>query len=248
MKNITKLVMLLIMVATLMVALVSCEQEPKVKYVDKKADSTAPAKVTNLAATPKDTQVLLTWTDAEDEDVYGYEVSYIQTSAENSSRVVLAKLEAKTIVVSPGTGGCYVTGLTNDTEYTFTVKTVDTSGNKSEGATVTGKPVEATADTMKINLSQSEPGHSVTVTAIVDTTSTVRKVVYKKNGSLNAKSLLDSNDAIAATVDPDNNKKWTFTIEAEDETANGYYTVAALDALGREEAAQIYISNIDFTP
>ena len=43
---------------------------------DKKADESAPAAVINLTATAKDSRVLLTWTDATDGDVYGYEVSY----------------------------------------------------------------------------------------------------------------------------------------------------------------------------
>ena len=242
------------LVMAFITGLTSCQQEveTKTEYVDKKADSTAPAKVTNLTATPKDTQVLLTWTDVEDEDVYGYEVSYIQTPAENSSRVVLAKLEAKTIIVSPGTGGCYVTGLTNDTDYTFTVKTVDTSGNKSEGATVTGKPVEA--NTMWISLSaSSKPTHSLTVFVDIGSANTVKKVVYKKNGSINARELLYDYEAKTATEDPDDNKKWSFTIEAADDNKdeniwNGIYTVAALDSAGREETEQITIRQFDFTP
>ena len=38
-----------------------------------------------------------------------------------------------------------------------------------------------------------------------------------------------------------------FEIKATDETANGTYTVAAIDSDGREETAQIAISNFDFT-
>lgn len=105
------------------------------KEVDKIGDEIAPANVTNLKATAKDSCVLLTWTEATDKDVYGYEVSYNGTSSIN--RAVLPALDSKTMIVGNGTGGCYVSGLTNGAEYTFTVKTVDTSGNKSTGVNIT---------------------------------------------------------------------------------------------------------------
>ena len=42
------------------------DTETKIEYVDKKADETAPANVTELTATPKDSRILLTWKDATD--------------------------------------------------------------------------------------------------------------------------------------------------------------------------------------
>lgn len=88
----------------------------------------------------------------------------------------------------------------------------------------------------------------VTVTANITTADKVKKVVWKKNGSLIAKTLLADAEATAATVS-DDNAKWTFDITATDETANGTsYTVAAIDESGREEAEQITIDNFDFTP
>ena len=230
--------------------------------VDKKADEVAPAKVTNLKATAKDGRVLLTWTEAADEDVYGYEVSYNGTSPIN--RVVLPVLDSTSMMVGKGSGGCYVSGLTNGTAYTFTVKTVDTSGNKSEGVTVTATPVANSAGAggvMQIALTASVPqgningvtyaenksNTKVTVTENITTGSNVTKVVWKKNGSVIAKTLLADTEAGKATATSDNSK-WTFDIVAEDETANGTYTVAAIDEAGREEAEQIMIDNFDFTP
>ena len=86
----------------------------------------------------------------------------------------------------------------------------------------------------------------VTVTAKITTASKVKKVVWKKDGSINAKTLLADEDAAEATVS-DNNAVWTFDITATDESANGTYTVAAIDEAGREEAEQITIDNFDFT-
>ena len=87
----------------------------------------------------------------------------------------------------------------------------------------------------------------VTITANITTAGKVKKVVWKKNGSLIAKTLLADTEAAAATVS-DDNAKWTFDITATDESANGTsYTVAAIDEFGREEAEQITIDNFDFT-
>ena len=232
----------------------SCKSE--IVYVDTKADETAPANVTELTAQAKDSRILLTWQDAADSDVYGYEVIYSGTKPIN--RVVLPAIDTTSMLVPPKAEGTYINGLTNGTEYTFTVKTVDTSGNKSEGVTVKGTPVAIDAgETLKIALTATVPQENgyignksntkVTVTANITTASKVKKVVWKKNGSLIAKTLLADENAAAATATEDN-AVWTFDIEAEDESANGTYTVAAIDEAGREEAEQITIDNFDFTP
>ena len=228
----------------------------KIVEVDKKADETAPSSVTNLTATAKDSRVLLTWTDAADSDIYGYEVSYSGSKAIN--RVVLPALDSASMMVPQGAGGTYISGLTNGTEYTFTVKTVDTSGNKSEDVTVKATPVaEDASEAMQIALTVSVPQENgytgnksntkVTVTANITTASNVKQVVWKKDGSLSAKTLLSDTDATAVTVS-DDNAKWTFDVTATDESANGTYTVAAIDEAGREETEQITIDNFDFTP
>ena len=241
--------------ATVM-ALAAFGCKTKIEYVDKKADETAPASVTELTATPKDNRILLTWQDAADRDVYGYEVSYSGTKPIN--RVVLPALDTTSMMVSPKAGGTYINGLTNGTEYTFTVKTVDTSGNKSEGVTVKGTPVAVDAgETLKIALTAFVPQENgytgnksntkVIVKANITTASNVKKVVWKKDGSLSAKTLLADENAAAATESADN-AVWTFDITAQDESANGTYTVAAIDEAGREETEQITIDNFDFTP
>ena len=260
MKCLSKIVSLGLAVA-LTVSFASCKTDVEKQYVfvekevDKKADEIAPANVTELTAQPKDSRVLLTWTDAEDEDVYGYEVTYSGTNPIN--RVVLPALDSKTMMAGEGAGGCYVSGLENGTEYTFIVKTVDTSGNKSEGVTVKATPAAVDAgETMKIALTAAVPKENgytgnksntkVTVTANITTASKVKKVVWKKYGSINAKTLLADEYAAEATVTEDN-AVWTFDITAANERANGTYTVAAIDEAGREEAEQITIDNFDFT-
>lgn len=118
------------------------------------------------------------------------------------------------------------------------------------------KTVEKAGETMKIALTAAVPQENgytgnksntkVTVTANITTASSVKKVVWKKYGSINAKTLLADEYAAEATVTEDN-AVWTFDITADDESANGTYTVAAIDESGREEAEQIKIYNFDFT-
>ena len=219
------------------------------QYVDQKADEVAPSNVTNLAASARDGRILLTWTDATDSDVYGYEVTYSGTSAIN--RVVLPALNSKSMMAPQGAGGCYVGGLTNGTTYTFTIKTVDTSGNKSAGVTASATPFAPPAGAalqIALSVPAARSNTSVTVTANITSASSIKKVVYKKNGSVVAKTLLADTSAIVANEDTDDNSKWTFTISATDETVNGIYTIAAIDNDGREETEQITINNFDFTP
>lgn len=211
-------------------------------------DTTAPADVTEPVAAAKDSSVVLTWKDATDEDIFGYLVSW---KAESQGRALVA-LEKDSLIAAKGQQGCVVTGLTNGTKYTFTVKTMDTSGNTSGGVTVDATPVVVDSkETMKIALSvpEAKSNTSVTVTVNVETAAEkIVDVVYKKDGSVNAATLLAAADAKKAEQNSLDNKKWTFEITAADETANGTYTVAALDSDGREEIAQITIDNFDFTP
>ncbi len=116
---------------------------------------------------------------------------------------------------------------------------------------------ENAGETLKIALTAAVPQENgytgnksntkVTVTANITTASKVKKVVWKKDGSLIAKTLLADENAADATKTEDN-AVWTFDITAQDESANGGYTLAAIDEAGREEAEQITIDNFDFTP
>lgn len=219
-------------------------------------DTTAPANVTELSATARDSRVLLTWTDATDDDIFGYEVSYSGTNTINRA---VSAMEKSTLFVAQGAGGTYVSGLENETEYTFTVKTMDTSGNKSEGAAVKATPsAPDKSDPLRISLSAAVPTKNAytdnytgnrsntTITVYVDITSanTVKKVVYSPNyGIVNARYLLSAERTEKAEKVGSDDKKWTFVISAADETANCTYTVAAIDEAGREDAMYIWIGN-----
>lgn len=86
-------------------------------------DTTPPAKVTNLRVTPGNGLVTLNWTDPTDGDFNKVEITVIPQG---------------TTVMEVGKGGqtAVITGLTNGTEYNFSIRTVDINGNASVGVAV----------------------------------------------------------------------------------------------------------------
>lgn len=211
------------------------------------SDMSPPEEVTGLQSVATAGRIGLSWNDPKDEDLFGIEITYKESSAMTRS---LAKMEEKSVFAAPGLQYIEVPNLANGTEYTFTVKTMDTSGNKSSGVTVKATPVAVDSkEPLKIDLSvpPEKSNKAITITANITTAAQiVDKVVYKKDGSEVASKLLADSSALPAEKGS-TDRTWTFEITATDETANGTYTVAAIDSDGREETAQIAISNFDFT-
>ena len=211
------------------------------------SDMSPPAEVSGLKSVATAGRIGLIWNDPKDEDLFGIEITYKESSAMTRS---LAKMEEKSVFAAPGLQYIEVPNLANGTEYTFTVKTMDTSGNKSAGVTVKATPVAVDSkEPLKIDLSvpPEKSNTAITITANIATAAqSVDRVVYKKDGSEVASKLLADSSAIPAKKGS-TDRTWTFEIKAADETANGTYTVAAIDSDGREETAQIAISNFDFT-
>ncbi len=211
------------------------------------SDMSPPAEVAGLKSVATAGRIGLIWNDPKDEDLFGIEITYKESSAMTRS---LAKMEEKSVFAAPGLQYIEVPNLANGTEYTFTVKTMDTSGNKGSGVTVKATPVAVDSkEPLKIDLSvpPEKSNKAITITANITTAAQiVDRVVYKKDGSEVASKLLADSSAIPA-VKGSTDRTWTFEIKATDETANGTYTVAAIDSDGREETAQIAISNFDFT-
>jgi chitin-binding protein len=99
-----------------------------------------PVNPTGLTGTVGEGSVGLNWVDDTNIDIASVEVSM---SPNVGGPFTVAKgVQAKTI-----------TGLTDGTAYTFTVKTVDGAGNKSTGATITQTPTDVTppADVTRLN-------------------------------------------------------------------------------------------------
>ncbi|MBQ5646319.1 MAG: hypothetical protein IIV07_04555, partial [Treponema sp.] len=89
-------------------------------------------------------------------------------------------MEANSMMVAPGAKGCYISNLTNGTEYAFTVKSVDTSGNKSAGVTKTITPsiIEKSALQIALEPNTTERTNQdvvITVNATTDSASKLKK-------------------------------------------------------------------------
>ncbi|MCK9171785.1 MAG: fibronectin type III domain-containing protein, partial [Treponema sp.] len=102
----------------------------------------APDNVTSFAAATGDGQIKLSWTNPSDSDFSKAVVTWT-TTADTSTQVGTEDVSG-----TAGAAGTYtVTGLTNGTSYTFTVKAFDTSNNASSGVTVTQYPMYGLTET-----------------------------------------------------------------------------------------------------
>lgn len=234
MKKLSKIAMSFIFIASIIFSAVGCK--PEVEPTDT-SDKTAPAEVTNLKAEQKGLAVLLTWTDASDSDIFGYEVSY---SGEKPIDRAVSKMEANTLFVSPGNEGILISNLENAKSYTFTVKSMDTNGNKSNGVTtesVTISLSEKQPLEIKTALSTKELTNqniAVNVSIATDGESSVKKISYQKGFFYKVDEVLESGTDITEEK----------SFEASE---NGEYTIAASDTDGRREITWITVSNIDKT-
>ena len=236
MKKYYKWITAFLLVVSVFFGMTSCQPETEIKYVEveEKDDEVAPSDVTELTATNKDSSVLLTWTDATDEDIYGYEVTWNNNAPINRS----AAMEANSMMVAPGAKGCYISNLTNGTEYAFTVKSVDTSGNKSAGVTKTITPSIIEKSALQIALKPNTTKRTnqnvvITENATTDSASKIKKITYVKGTESKIDTVLAGKNIT----------------EAKEITAieNATFTVAVTDTAGRRELAFVTVNNIDKT-
>ena len=91
-------------------------------------DTTPPAEVTDLTAQAGSGKISLSWKNPGDDDLYQVEITAHPAHGSLKNAIYLA--------AEKGKNGSYTAeGLTNGTAYTFTVKTIDKSLNKSAGKT-----------------------------------------------------------------------------------------------------------------
>ena len=102
------------------------------------SDKTPPEEVTNLKLKVADGIAKLTWTDSVSDDVFGYEISYESNKIVYASRSTFSAMAENTVFVSPKTQK-YEFEVETGKEYSFTIKAVDTSGNKTNGITKSSK-------------------------------------------------------------------------------------------------------------
>ncbi|UTD01954.1 hypothetical protein HRI97_02185 [Treponema socranskii subsp. buccale] len=107
--------------------LAGCQQNAETPAQPPK-DTTAPAEVANFTATPGSASVvILSWKNPADDDLYQVEITANPAHGSLKNAIYLAAEKGKDVSYSAD-------GLRADTNYIFTVKTVDTSLNKSAGA------------------------------------------------------------------------------------------------------------------
>ena len=209
--------------------LAGCQQNAETPAQPPK-DTRAPAEVANFTATPGSASIInLSWKNPADDDLYQVEITAHPAHGSLKYAIYLAAEKGENVSYSAD-------GLSADTEYTFTLKTIDKSLNKSAGVSKTARTQSASVPgaPMTITLTQSPAtptNGNVTVTV---TSSTSIQSAKWSQGVKTVDEVLASGTAISGG---------SFTV-----SDNGTYTVAVVDNDGRREIKTITIGNIDKTP
>ena len=192
-------------------------------------DRTPPAEVTDLQAVAGNGKVSLTWKNPADEDLYQVEISASPAEGTLKNPVYVA-------AAKDAAGSFIAEGLKAGTAYTFTLKTIDKSLNKSEGVQSEAQQTQAGGTLMSITLTQSPLKETKTrgnVTVTVYSSTSIKEAKWLK-GAKSAKEVFASGTAIAGS---------SFEV-----SENGMYSVGVQDNDGRREVETIEIKNIDRTP
>ena len=193
-------------------------------------DTTAPAEVANFTAVAGSASVInLSWKNPADDDLYQVEITASPAAGSLKYAIYLAAEKGKVVSYSAD-------GLSADTEYTFTIKTIDKSFNKSAGAVKTARTQTASVPgaPMVITLTQSPATPTNRNVTVMLTSSTSVKTAKWSPGIKTVDEVLASGTLISGG---------SFTV-----SDNGTYTVAVMDNDGRREIKTITVNNIDKTP
>jgi chitodextrinase len=137
-------------------------------------DTTAPNDVTGLSAgTATVNSIPVGWTLSSSSDVANYEVAY---SSDSGSTWTVASA-----LVNNSSTSYTLTGLTSGTTYTIRVVAIDTSGNRSTGASIT----KATASnvTYTVSATPSSGTYNTTQNVVLSVNPTGAIIYYTTNGS-----------------------------------------------------------------
>ena len=132
-----------------------------------------PAAPTGLAAAAGNGQVVLTWTNPDDATITGYELRHGKTGARGStSWSAIANSDADTITHT-------VTGLDNDSEYSFQLRAKNSAGESTATAWVTATPFNPKTITLEVTAIDSSPSTSTSISegntgSTTDVTVTIR--------------------------------------------------------------------------
>ena len=209
--------------------LAGCQQNAETPAQPPK-DTTAPAEVANFTATPGSASVIiLSWKNPADDDLYQVEITALPAHGSLKTAIYLAAEKGKVVSYSAD-------GLSADTEYTFTVKTVDKSLNKSAGLSKTARTQTASVPgaPMVVTLTQSPATPTNGAVTVSVSSSTSVKTAKWAAGIKTVDEVLTGGTLISGG---------SFTV-----SVNGTYTVAVMDTDGRREIKTITVNNIDKTP
>ena len=205
------------------------------------ADTTPPAEATSLAFSAKHKRIELTWLNPTDTDFYATAITFTPEATGVSQPIVVQ-----------GTAGATcnktIENLENGIEYTFTLKSIDSSNNKSSGKTISASPVESVLRLTTVlpndsgNIIFTKDSAPIRVT--VASSNTITKAVWKK-GQQNilptATGLL--NDASATSFVINSMQTVNFDV-----TENGVYDFAVQNDEGICDIKQVEVKTIDNTP
>ena len=193
------------------------------------SDTTPPAEVTALTAQAGSGKIALSWKNPADDDLYQVEITANPAHGSLKYAVCLAAEKGKDVTYT-------AESLSADTEYTFTLKTIDKSLNKSAGVSKTARTqtVSLPGAPMVITLTQSPATPTNGAVTVTLTSSTSVKTAKWSPGIKTVDDVLTGGTLISGG---------SFTV-----SENGAYTVAVMDTDGRREIKTITIGNIDKTP
>ena len=211
--------------------LAGCQQNVETPApVQPTKDTTAPAEVANFTAVAGSASVVnLSWKNPADDDLYQVEITASPAAGSLKYAIYLAAEKGKVVSYS-------VDGLSADTEYTFTIKTIDKSLNKSAGVSKTARTQTASVPgaPMVITLMQSPATPTNGAVTVTLTSSTSIQSAKWSPGIKTVDEVLTGGTLISGG---------SFTL-----SENGTYTVAVMDNDGRREIKTITVNNIDKTP
>jgi hypothetical protein len=179
------------------------------------AHDPVPGNVSGLSGTAGNGKVTLRWTDPADADLDHIEITFSPT-VNGVTQPVSVDLSNE----GGRANNTTINGLANDTEYTFTVTAVDTTENRSAGATVMVKL--AAYYTININTASNGTVTADTATATAGTTVTLT-VTPAGNYLLKTDTLMVNDGNVAVTTNGGNT--YTFTMPATDVDVTAEFAV-----------------------
>ncbi len=173
-----------------------------------------PARPTGLTAAAGSAQVVLTWTDPDDDDITGYKLRYAKTADRSSaSWNLITGSDADTVTYT-------VTSLENGEEYSFKIRAVNAGGDGKASGWVTATP-QAAAATVSVpaTLTVAEGGGAATVTITASRAFGAETTFNVTYASTSSTSDTDATGANApADGDYDNDAVTSVTFSASDTT------------------------------